>query len=71
MSYWFKVLNPNVNIPQTETQPLFYFGGSQVPLNLQLHPPTRLHKMSPHIPLGHGFLTRNKMHLRRKMKIHR
>jgi hypothetical protein len=39
MAYWFKVVNPNVPeiIPQLNSQQKpFFFGGSQVPVNLAL-----------------------------------
>lgn len=39
MAYWFKVVNPNVpeNIPQLNNQQKpFFFGASQIPVNLGL-----------------------------------
>ena len=44
-NYWPKVVNPHAILPQMESleyQPAFYFGASQVPINL-------------HIATGQGF----------------
>jgi hypothetical protein len=66
-SYWPKVNNPNANLIQMtsgEFQPPFFFGGSQVPVNLNLDTQkisgSGIHNYSSHIHRSEDLPVSNK-----------